>query len=127
VGTLLRTKFGQLQIQRLVHGVDSQKINFGQVRSLLIPVLAADNQKEVQKQYLEMSKCHDRAMVIKEEILVSDGVGSGRYGETINNLANESPRYKRAMAEAQERLKHLIAELEALLDDQQKKIKPFPG
>src|SRR6266478_3859907 len=59
VGALLKTKFGQLQIQRLVHGVDSQKINFGQVRSLLIPVLPAIIQKEAQKQYLEMSKCHD--------------------------------------------------------------------
>jgi hypothetical protein len=90
-------------------------------------VSPADTQKEVQKQYLEMSKCHDRAMVIKEEILVSDGVGSGRYGETINHLANESPRYKRAMAEAQERLKHLIAELEAVLDGEQTNIRPFPG
>jgi hypothetical protein len=127
VGTLLKTKVGQLQVQRLVHGVDSQKINFGQIRSLLIPVLPDAIQKEVQKQYLEMSKCHDRAMIIKEEILVSDGVDSGRYGETINNLANESLRYKQAMAEAQERLKHLITELEAVLDGEQKKIRPFPG
>jgi hypothetical protein len=127
VGTVLKTKFGQLQIQRLVHGVDSQKINFGQIRSLLIPILPAIIQKEVQKHYLEMSKCHDKAMVIKEEILVSDGGDSGRYGETINNLANESPLYKQATAEAQERLKHLIAELEAVLDGKQKKMRPFPG
>jgi phosphoenolpyruvate-protein kinase (PTS system EI component) len=66
-------------------------------------------------------------MVIKEELLISDSIDSGRYGETINNLANESPRYKQAMAEAQERLKHLIAELEAVLDGEQKKIRSFPG
>jgi hypothetical protein len=127
VGALLKSKFGQLQIQRLVHGVDSQKINFGQIRSLLVPALAEVIQKDIQKQYLEMSKCHYTAMAIKEEILVSDGVDSGRYGETINNLANESPRYKQAMAEAQERLRHLIAELEAVLDGKQKKIRLFPG
>lgn len=127
VGTFLKTKFGQLQIQRIVHGVDSQKINFGQVRGLLIPVLPANVQKEVQKQYLEMSKCHDRGMAVKEEILLSERIDSGRFGETINNLANESSRYKRAMAEAQERLKHLIAELEAVLEGEQKKIRPFPG
>jgi hypothetical protein len=127
VGTFLKTKFGQLQIQRLVHGVDSQKINFGQVRSLLIPVLPATAQKQVQKQYLEMSKCHDSGMAIKEEILVSEGIDSGRYGETINNLANESARYRRMMAEARERLKHLISELEAVLEGEQKKIRPFPG
>jgi hypothetical protein len=125
VGTLLKTKFGQLQIQRLVHGVDSQKINFGQVRSLLIPALSTNEQKEVEKQFLAMSKCHDKGMAIKEEILLSDGVESGRFGETINNLANESAAYKRAMAEAQERLKHLISQLEAVLEGEQKKIKPF--
>src|SRR6266516_2047845 len=59
VGTFLKTKFGQLQIQRLVHGVDSQKITFGQVRSILIPVFPANVQHEVQKQYLEMSKWHE--------------------------------------------------------------------
>jgi hypothetical protein len=127
VGAFLKSKFGQLQIQRLIHGVDSLKINFGQVRSLLIPAIPDVVQKDVQKQYLDMAKYHYRAMAIKDDILVSDGVDSGRYGGTINSLANESPRYKRAMAEAQERLKHLIAELEAVLDGEQKKIRPFPG
>lgn len=125
VGAFLKTRFGQLQIQRLVHGVDSQKINFGQVRSLLIPDLSDNVQNEAQKQYLAMSKCHDKAMAIKEDILVSDAVDSGRYGETINKLANESAAYKRAMAEAQARLKHLISELEAILEGEQKKIRPF--
>jgi hypothetical protein len=125
VGALLKTKFGQLQIQRLVHGVDSQKINFGQVRSLLIPTLSGNEQKEVEKQFLAMSRCHDKGMAIKEEILVSGGSESGRFGETINNLANESAAYKRAMAEAQERLKHLISQLGAVLEGEQKKVKPF--
>ena len=125
VCTLLKTKLGQLQIQRLVHGVDSQKINFGQVRSLLIPALPTNLQSEVEKQYVAMSKCHDKGMTIKEDILVSDGLESGRFGETINNLANESAAYKCAMAEAQERLKHLISQLEAVLDGEQKKFKPF--
>jgi hypothetical protein len=126
VGTFLKTRFGQLQIQRLVHGVDSQKINFGQVRSILIPPLPENVQKEVEKRYLELAKRHEKAMEIKNEILVSDSVEPGRYGETINSLANESGRYKRAMAEAQERLKHLIAELEAVLDGKQKMIRPYP-
>ncbi len=127
VGTFLKSKFGRLQILRVIHGVDSLKINFGHVRSLLIPALSTNLQNEMEKQYVGMSKCHHRAMAIKEAILVSEGIDSGRYGETINNLANESPRYKRAMAEAQERLKYLIAELEAVLDGEQKKIRPFPG
>jgi len=40
-------------------------------------------------------------------------------------LANRNPAYKRAMAEAQERLKHLISQLETVLEGGQKKIKPF--
>ena len=51
----------------------------------------------------------------------------GQYGEAINKLAYKNATYKRAMAEAQERLKHLIAELEAVLEGDQKKIRPFPG
>ena len=66
-------------------------------------------------------------MAVKEEILLSEGIDSGRFGEAINNLANENSRYKQAMAEAQKRLKHLIAELEAVLEGEQKKIHPFPG
>jgi hypothetical protein len=66
-------------------------------------------------------------MAIKERLLDESGIDPGQYGESINNLANESPRYKQAMAEAQERLKHLIAELEAVLDGEQKKIRSFPG
>lgn len=127
VSAFLKSRFGQLQIQRLVHGVDSQKINFGQVRSLLLPVLAGSIQEEVEKQYSAMARCHDRAMAIKEEILVSEAVDSGRYGEVINNLANESAAYRRALTEAQERLKHLIAELEAVIEGRHKQIKPFPG
>jgi hypothetical protein len=127
VAAFLKTRLGQLQIQRLVHGVDSQKINFGQVRSLLIPVASETLQKEVRRQYTAMSRCHDRAMAIKEAILVSQDVEPGRYGETINSLANESARYRRAIAEAEARLKHLISELEAFLDGKQKKIRPFPG
>ncbi len=125
VGAFLKTKFGQLQIQRVVHGVDSQKINFSHVRDILIAVPPASVQKEVEKQYLEMSRCHDRGMAIKEDILVSDDVDPGRYGAAINDLANESGRYKRAMTEAAERLKHLIGELEAVLEGEQKKLRPF--
>jgi len=127
VGTFLKTRFGQLQIQRFVHGVDSQKINFGHVRSFLLPVLPTSAQEEVENQYRKMSQCHDRAMAIKERILLARNIEPGRYGEAINELANENASYKRAMAEAQERLKHLISELEAFLEGEQKKIRPYPG
>lgn len=127
VGTFLKTRFGQLQIQRFVHGVDSQKINFGHVRNLLLPVLAGGVQEEVEREYLKMSRCHDRAMAIKERILRARNIHPGRYGEAINELADQNTSYKRAMVEAQGRLKHLISELEAVLEGERKKIRPYPG
>jgi hypothetical protein len=102
-------------------------VSFGQIRRIEIPQLSADLQFTVRRQYLAIANQHDRAMAIKERLLDESGIDPGQYGESINNLANESPRYKQAMAEAQERLKHLIAELEAVLDGEQKKIRSFPG
>ena len=64
-------------------------------------------------------------MSIKERLLDESGIDPGQYGEVINNLANKNSAYKRAMAEAQDRLKHLISQLEAVLEGEQKKIKPF--
>ena len=126
VGAFLKTKFAQLQMQRVIHGVDSQKINFGRIRSLLIPDGTEVNQRETQRQYLEMSRWHQRAMRIKERLLEETGVESGQYGEAINSLANEKPAYRRAMEDAKERLHHLIAQLEAVIEGRQRKLKPFP-
>ena len=123
----LKSRFGALQVQRVMHGVDAMTISFGQIRRIEIPALSVDLQTNVRRQYLAMAKQHDRAMAIKERLLDESGIKAGQYGEAINELANNNATYKRAMAEAQERLKHLIAELEAVLDGEQKKIGPFPG
>jgi hypothetical protein len=127
VGTYLKTSFGQLQMQRVIHGVDSQKINFGRIRSLLIPDVSESVQCDVETQYVEMSKHHDRAMAIKERLLDETGVEPGQFGETINSIANEKPTYRRAMKEATDRLAHLIGQLEAVIEGAQKKLKPFPA
>jgi len=126
VGTFLKTRFGQLQLQRYVHGVDSQKINFGHVRSFLLPLLPTNIQEEVEKQYLKMARCHDKAMAIKERILVARQIQPGRYGEAINDLAEQNPTYTAAMGEAQQRLEHLICQLEAVLEGERKRIRPYP-
>jgi hypothetical protein len=64
-------------------------------------------------------------MTIKERLLDESGIDPGQYGEAINSLAEKNAAYRRAMAEAQTRLKHLISELEAVLDGEKKKIRPF--
>ncbi len=123
----LKSRFGALQVQRVMHGVDAMTISFGQIRRIEIPELSVDLQFSVRRQYLAMAKQHDRAMAIKERLLDESRIDPGQYGEAINELANKNATYKKAMAAAQERLKHVIAELEAVLDGEKKKIGPFPG
>jgi hypothetical protein len=123
----LKSRFGALQVQRVMHGVDAMTISFGRIRAIEIPLLPELIQSQVESEYRKMSKRHDRAMTIKERLLKESGTDPGQYGEAINALANQNAGYKRAMTEAQARLKHLIAELEALLEGEQKKIRPFAG
>jgi hypothetical protein len=127
IGVFLKTAFGKSQMQRLIHGVDSLKINFERIRSLLIPPTTEENQADVQRQYLEMFRHHERAMAIKERLLEETGVEPGQYGETINTLANEKPAYCRATEEAKERLDHLVTQLEAVIEGRQRKLKSFPA
>jgi len=122
----LKSRFGALQVQRIMHGVDAMTISFGQIRKIAIPKLSDDLQSDLRRQYLAMARQHDSAMAIKERLLDERGIDPGQYGEAINGLANENAAYKRAMTEAQERLKHVIVELEAILDGERKKIRPFP-
>ena len=122
----LRSRFGSLQVRRVMHGVDAMTISFVRIRAIVIPPLTDVLQSEIERQYRDMSKCHDRAMAIKERLLEHGGIRPGQYGEAINELANQNASYKRAMAEAQERLKHLISELEAVLEGEQKKVRPYP-
>ena len=123
----LKTKYGRLQIERVTHGVDSTGISFGRIRDILIPDLADRLQLAIEEQYLQMAKCHMEAMAIKERRLEETGVDPGRYGETINELANEKPAYRRAIKQAEDRLHHLITQLEAIIDGKRRKLKPFPA
>ena len=66
-------------------------------------------------------------MAIKERLLDKSEAAPGQYGEAINGLANQNASYNRAMTEAQERLKHLISELEAVLEGERTKLRPYPG
>ena len=123
----LKSRFGALQVQRVMHGVDAMTISFGRIRAIEIPVLPEPVQFQIEREYREMARRHDRAMVIKERLLDESGIEPGQYGEAINELANQDAGYKLAITEAQDRLKHLIGELEAILDGEQKRIRPFAG
>jgi hypothetical protein len=125
VCVFLKSRLGVLQVQRVMHGVDSTSISFPRIRALLIPPLGDPSQAEVETQYLAMSKRHDRAMAIKERLLEEQKIEPGQYGEAINALADENASYRRAANDAEQRLKHLISELEAVLHGEHKKLRPF--
>src|SRR6266513_999588 len=57
----LKSRFGALQVQRVMHGVDAMTISFGRVKSVEVPIPSADVQFEVRRQYLAVAKQHDRA------------------------------------------------------------------
>src|SRR3989441_7261139 len=85
----LKSRFGALQIQRVIHGVDAMTISFGQIKRIEIPELSAGLQFYVRRQYLAMARQHDRAIAIKERLLDESGVAPGQYGEAINALADK--------------------------------------
>jgi hypothetical protein len=125
VCSFLKTRFGYLQVKRVMHGVDAMTISFGRIREIKIPVLRESVQSDIERDYLMMSRQHDRAMAIKERLLDETGIEPGQYGEAINELAKQNLAYRKAYADAQKRLAHLIAEVEAVLEGEIKKIRPF--
>jgi hypothetical protein len=127
VACFLKSKYGSLQVQRFMLGVDSSGISFGRIRAILIPELAEAVQNDVEHQYLDMAGCHDRAMAIKERVLQESGIEPGQYGEAINQLAERRPAYVRNRDEAKRRLDHLLTELVAVIEGGQRKLRTFPG
>jgi hypothetical protein len=86
----LKCRFGALQVQRVMHGVDAMTISFGAIRAIEIPELSDVVQEQIEHEYREMSKRHDRAMAIKERLLEESGIEPGQYGEGINKLADQT-------------------------------------
>jgi len=66
VVVFLQTEFGLNQIFRVKDRVGPAYINFSEIRSVSIPLLPKGVQLDISKEYLKMSKFHDRAMEIKK-------------------------------------------------------------
>jgi restriction endonuclease S subunit len=68
VATILKSRFGQVQIERLSSGV-SRQVNIGlaKIRSIKIPILPEHTQLHVEERYRQMSTFHDAAMEAKTE------------------------------------------------------------
>jgi hypothetical protein len=62
----LLTIFGQSQIERIFHGIQSAKISVSEIGSIKIVILLDTTQKNIEKEYLKISKFHNRAMESKK-------------------------------------------------------------
>ena len=90
-----KSKFGWLQIERIINGVGTINISFDEIREINIPVLPDGVQKNIESEYKKMSVFHDKAIEAKKK---GDGAG-----------------YKKNIETAEKMLKDLISKTEAVI------------
>jgi hypothetical protein len=114
VCAVIKSHYGQSQVQRLKYGVRSTKLSFQQVKQILIPAADKDTQKAVRKRYLRMAQHHEAAMRRKAELLDRRRSRSGRDRE-FDALSNEDSEFQRHMALAEKELHELLGAVEAYI------------
>jgi len=89
------TQFGQSQIEKIFHGIQSAKINSTEIGHIKVVILNDKVQKNIKNEYKKMSNDHYKAMQAKK---------SGNEAE-----------YKKHIGKAEKMLKDLIARTEAVI------------
>ncbi len=115
----LLSKFGQTQIQRLLHGVSGlTKISFDEIRSISVPLLPIGVQRGIAVQYDQMSQYHDLAVesTSKAKIAYEHGnkAAEERYGAE----------YEHNIAIAEAMLNDLIRQVEEIIEGKRTEIEP---
>lgn len=114
VSVFINTRFGQQQIERQCTGVSGiVYIRFDDIRSIQIPLLPERLQQRIKREYKRMSRWHDRAMEIKEE-LIKSGLS--------NKEAEKDPEYIRRIQKAEDLLTDLIRRTEEVIEGKRKDI-----
>jgi len=91
----LLTDFGQKQIERIFHGIQSVKISTQEISSIIVPIVPDEIQKAIKSSYKQVSLMHNSAMEDKKN---------------GNNLE-----YKKNIETAEKLLRDLIASTEAVI------------
>ncbi|MBI4824506.1 MAG: restriction endonuclease subunit S [Nitrospirae bacterium] len=91
----LLTVFGQAQIEKIYHGIQSAKISTPEIGEIKIPLIPDTVQSRIESEYRKMSVYHDKAMEAKAE----------------GDMAGRQKNIERAEA----MLKDLIAKTEAVI------------
>lgn len=95
ITVFLKTKYGQLQLERLQRGVAQPELNFEEISSIEIAVLDVSIQKNIESEYKKMSTYHDKAMEAKKN--------------------NNEAEYKKNIETAEKMLNDLISKTEAVI------------
>jgi len=98
----LMTDFGQKQIERIFHGIQSAKISTKEIGSILIPLMPDKIQEKIESEYKEVSFYHDKAMEAKKK--------------------NDDIEYKKNLEIAEKILKNLISNTEAVIKGEKENI-----
>ena len=94
--------FGQSQIDRIKTGTGVEHLDFNEIKSIKIPVLPENIQKNIETEYKKMSRYHDKAMEAKKK-------------------GNEEE-YKKNIEIAERMLKDLITKTEAVIRGERKDV-----
>lgn len=114
--TFILSKYGNSQIMRICSGVGSVKVNFDEVRSIVIPDVPRGLQVELRAEYLKVSNYHEVAMEAKGGMLRA--VEHGDVGVERRYRAE----YERNIVTAQTLLNDLVQQLEELIEGKRTRI-----
>ncbi len=98
----LLTIFGQSQIEKIYHGIQSAKISTPEIAEIKIAIIPDTVQSHIESEYKKMSVYHDRAMEAKAK---ADMAG-----------------YQKNIEKAEAMLKDLIAKTEAVIRGERKDV-----
>jgi len=102
VAIYLNTTVGWEQIERIISGVGTPNINLEEIRSIKIPILPEEVQKNIESEYKKMSVYHDKAMEAKAK--------------------NDEANHKKNIEIAEKMLKDLISKTEAVIRGERKDV-----
>ena len=82
VATFLRSPVGWSQIDRLINGVGTPNLSFGEIRSLVVPVAPEDEQQRVEAAWAEARRLHRRRRLAEAEQAL-DGLARDLEGRLV--------------------------------------------
>jgi len=98
----LLTIFGQMQIEKIFHGVQSAKISTEEIEAVEVPILPKNIQKHVESEYKKMSAVHLKAMVCR--------------------IAEDENGFEKNIGKASAMLNELIEKTEAVIKGERKDV-----